>query len=72
MAGTNNEQFVEEVKTILSGNITDKDMLEYLAFKIGRLYSDYVGRFLEEFSNAGRDHAITPAEYLARLSGNED
>lgn len=43
----NSEQFNKEIKELLSGNIIDEDVRNYLAIKITRLYEKYVNDICE-------------------------
>lgn len=44
--------FSEEVKTILSGNVNtdDENVLNYLALKIERVYSEHVRRIVNQIN----------------------
>ena len=42
MPESNKDKFIEDVKVLLSGNIADKNTVDYLSFKIGRLFVQYL------------------------------
>ena len=70
MIESNKDKFIEEVKVLLSGNIADKNTVDYLSFKIGRLFVQYLDQYLIDMGNAGRGYIMTPDELKAALSNN--
>ena len=70
MIESNKDKFIEEVKVLLSGNITDKNTVDYLSFKIGRLFVQYLDQYLIDMGNAGRGYTMTLDELKAALSNN--
>ena len=54
MMESNKDKFIEDVKVLLSGNIADKNTVDYLSFKIGRLFVQYLDQYLIDIGNAGR------------------
>lgn len=70
MIESNKDKFIEEVKVLLSGNIADKNTVDYLSFKIGRLFVKYLDQYLMDMENAGRGYVMTPDELKAALSNN--
>ena len=70
MIESNKDKFIEEVKVLLSGNIADKNTVDYLSFKIGRLFVQYLDQYLIDMGNAGGGHITTPDELKAALSNN--
>ena len=70
MSESNKDNFIEEVKVLLSGNIADKNTVDYLSFKIGRLFMQYLDQYLIDMGNAGRGYIMTPDELKAALSNN--
>ena len=70
MSESNKDKFIEEVKVLLSGNIADKNTVDYLSFKIGRLFVQYLDQYLIDIANAGREYVMTPDELKAALSNN--
>lgn len=70
MSESNKDKFIEEVKVLLSGNIADKNTVDYLSFKIGRLFVQYLDQYLMDIGNAGRGYIMTPDELKAALSNN--
>lgn len=40
------ELFNKEIKQLLSGNIADKDTVNYVAIKITKLYEQHIEKFL--------------------------
>ena len=46
MIESNKDKFIEDVKVLLSGNIADKNTVDYLSFKIGRLFVQYLDQYL--------------------------
>lgn len=70
MIESNKDKFIEDVKVLLSGNIADKNSVDYLSFKIGRLFVQYLDQYLIDMENAGRGYIMTPDELKAVLSNN--
>ena len=70
MPESNKDKFIEEVKVLLSGNIADKNTVDYLSFKIGRLFVQYLDQYLMDMGNAGRGYVMTPDELKAALNNN--
>ena len=70
MLESNKDKFIEDVKVLLSGNIADKNTVDYLSFKIGRLFVQYLDQYLIDMGNAGRGYIMTPDELKAALSNN--
>ena len=70
MIESNKDKFIEDVKVLLSGNIADKNTVDYLSFKIGRLFVQYLDQYLIDMGNAGRGYIMTPDELKAALSNN--
>lgn len=70
MQESNKDKFIEEVKVLLSGNIADKNTVDYLSFKIGRLFVKYLDQYLMDIGNAGRGHVMTLDELKAALNNN--
>ena len=70
MPESNKDKFIEEVKVLLSGNIADKNTVDYLSFKIGRLFVQYLDQYLMDIGNAGRGYVMTLDEPKAALSNN--
>ena len=54
MPESNKDKFIEDVKVLLSGNIVDKNTVDYLSFKIGRLFVQYLDQYLMDMGNAER------------------
>ena len=72
MIESNKDKFIEEVKVLLSGNIADKNTVDYLSFKIGRLFIQYLDQYLINMGNAGRGCTMTLDELKAALSNNSN
>ena len=72
MPESNKDKFIEDVKVLLSGNIVDKNTVDYLSFKIGRLFVQYLDQYLMDMGNAGRGHVMTLDELKAALNNNAD
>ena len=70
MPESNKDKFIEDVKVLLSGNIADKNTVDYLSFKIGRLFMQYLDQYLIDIANAGRGYVMTPDELKAALNNN--
>ena len=70
MPESNKDKFIEDVKVLLSGNIADKNTVDYLSFKIGRLFTQYLDQYLINMGNAGRGYVMTLDELKAALSNN--
>lgn len=70
MSESNKDKFIEDVKVLLSGNIADKNTVDYLSFKIGRLFVKYLDQYLMDMENTGRGYVMTPDELKAALSNN--
>ena len=70
MSESNKDKFIEEVKVLLSGNIADKNTVDYLSFKIGRLFVQYLDQYLMDMGNAERGYVMTPDELKAALNNN--
>ena len=70
MPESNKDKFIEDVKVLLSGNIADKNTVDYLSFKIGRLFVQYLDQYLINIGNAGRGYVMTPDELKAALNNN--
>lgn len=70
MIESNKDKFIEDVKVLLSGNIADKNTVDYLSFKIGRLFVKYLDQYLMDIGDAGRGYVMTPDELKAALSNN--
>ena len=70
MIESNKDKFIEDVKVLLSGNIADKNTVDYLSFKIGRLFMQYLDQYLIDMGNAGRGCIMTLDELKAALSNN--
>lgn len=70
MIESNKDKFIEDVKVLLSGNIADKNTVDYLSFKIGRLFVKYLDQYLMDMENARRGYVMTPDELKAALSNN--
>ena len=70
MPESNKDKFIEDVKVLLSGNIADKNTVDYLSFKIGRLFVQYLDQYLIDIANAGRGYVMTPDELKAALNNN--
>ena len=70
MIESNKDKFIEEVKVLLSGNIADKNTVDYLSFKIGRLFVQYLDQYLIDMGNAGGGYTMTLDELKAALSNN--
>ena len=72
MIESNKDKFIEDVKVLLSGNIADKNTVDYLSFKIGRLFVQYLDQYLIDMENAGRGCIMTPDEPKAASSNNSN
>ena len=70
MIESNKDKFIEEVKVLLSGNIADKNTVDYLSFKIGRSFVQYLDQYLIDMENAGIGYIMTLDELKAALSNN--
>ena len=70
MPESNKDKFIEDVKVLLSGNIADKNTVDYLSFKIGRLFVQYLDQYLMDMGNAERGYVMTPDELKAALNNN--
>lgn len=70
MIESNKDKFIEDIKVLLSGNIADKNTVDYLSFKIGRLFVQYLDQYLIDIGNAGGGYVMTPDELKAALSNN--
>lgn len=70
MIESNKDKFIEDVKVLLSGNIADKNTVDYLSFKIGRLFVQYLDQYLIDIGNAGRGYVMTPDELKTALNNN--
>ena len=70
MIESNKDKFIEDVKVLLSGNIADKNTVDYLSFKIGRLFVKYLDQYLMDIGNAGRGYVMTLDELKALLNNN--
>lgn len=70
MSESNKDKFIEDVKVLLSGNIADKNTVDYLSFKIGRLFVQYLDQYLMDIGNAGRGYVMTLDELKAVLNNN--
>ena len=70
MPESNKDKFIEDVKVLLSGNIVDKNTVDYLSFKIGRLFVQYLDQYLMDMGNAERGYVMTLDELKAALSNN--
>lgn len=70
MIESNKDKFIEDIKVLLSGNIADKNTVDYLSFKIGRLFVQYLDQYLIDIGNAGGGYVMTPDELKAALNNN--
>ena len=70
MPESNKDKFIEDVKVLLSGNIVDKNTVDYLSFKIGRLFVQYLDQYLMDMGNAERGYVMTLDEPKAALNNN--
>lgn len=70
MIESNKDKFIEEVKVLLSGNIADKNTVDYLSFKIGRLFVQYLDQYLMDIGNDERGYVMTLDELKAALNNN--
>lgn len=70
MPESNKDKFIEDVKVLLSGNIADKNTVDYLSFKIGRLFAQYLDQYLIDMGNVGRGYVMTPDELKTALNNN--
>lgn len=70
MPESNKDKFIEDVKVLLSGNIADKNTVDYLSFKIGRLFVQYLDQYLMDMGNAWRGYIMTPDELKEALNNN--
>ena len=70
MPESNKDKFIEDVKVLLSGNIADKNTVDYLSFKIGRLFVQYLDQYLMDMGDAERGYVMTPGELKAALNNN--
>ena len=70
MPESNKDKFIEDVKVLLSGNIADKNTVDYLSFKIGRLFVQYLDQYLMDIGHAGRGYVMTLDELKAALNNN--
>ena len=70
MPESNKDKFIEDVKVLLSGNIADKNTVDYLSFKIGRLFVQYLDQYLMDMGNVGRGYVMTLDELKTALNNN--